>query len=117
MICHYWFFNHWCKFQDSVCIGCHDLTILCLNVSDNAIITVKNVDYHCIIHDITKFKAINLLKILFLKIVDICENIALISSLLKAVFFFYFFGLTCTKWLIVNIVQTTRNLQKLVLEQ
>ena len=91
MICHYWFFNHWFKFQDSVCNGCHDLTILYLNVSNNAIITVKNNDYHCIIHDISKFKAINLLKILFLKIVDICKNIALILSLLIAVFFFLLF--------------------------
>ena len=26
MICHYWFFNHGFKFQDSVHNGCHDLT-------------------------------------------------------------------------------------------
>ena len=32
MICYYWFFNHEFKFQDSVCNGCHDLTILkCVN--------------------------------------------------------------------------------------
>ena len=29
MICHYWFFNHGFKFQDSECNGYHDLTILC----------------------------------------------------------------------------------------
>ena len=40
MICHYWFFKQWFKFQDSVCNGCHDLTILCLNISNIAIITV-----------------------------------------------------------------------------
>ena len=62
MICHYWSFNHGFKFQDSVCNGCHVLTILCLNISDTAIITVKNVDYHCIIHNISKSKAINLLE-------------------------------------------------------
>ena len=45
MICHYSLFNHGFKFQDSVCNGCHNLTILCLNISDIAIITVKNVDY------------------------------------------------------------------------
>ena len=28
MICHYWLFNHGFKFQDYVCIGCHDLTML-----------------------------------------------------------------------------------------
>ena len=31
-VCHYWFFNHGCKFQDSVCDGWHDLTMLCLNI-------------------------------------------------------------------------------------
>ena len=44
MICHYFFSNHGFKFQDSVCNGCHDLTMLRLNISDIAIITVKNVD-------------------------------------------------------------------------
>ena len=46
MFCHYWFFNHGSKFQDSIWNGCHDLTMLCLNISDIAIITVKNV-YYC----------------------------------------------------------------------
>ena len=44
MIFHYRFFNHGFKFQDSICNGCHDLTILSVNISDIAIITVKNVD-------------------------------------------------------------------------
>ena len=51
MICHYWFFNPGFKFQDSVCNGCHDLVILCLNISNIAIITVKNVGYCCIIQN------------------------------------------------------------------
>ena len=25
--CRYWYFNHGFKFQDSVCNGCHDLTM------------------------------------------------------------------------------------------
>ena len=62
MICHYWFFNYEFNFQDSVCNGCHDFTMLCLNISNIIIITVKNVDYRCIIHNITKSEAINLLK-------------------------------------------------------
>ena len=37
MICHYWFFNHGFKFQDFVCNAWHDLTMLCLNISDIAI--------------------------------------------------------------------------------
>ena len=32
------------------------------NVSDVAIITVKNVDYRCIVYNISKSEAINLLK-------------------------------------------------------
>ena len=62
MICYYWFFNWGFEFQDSVSNGCHDLTMLSVNISDIAIITVKNVDYRCIIHNISKSEAINLLK-------------------------------------------------------
>ena len=38
------------------------MTVFCLNTSDIAIITVKNVDYRYIIHDINKSEAINLLE-------------------------------------------------------
>ena len=62
MICHYCFFNHGFKFQDSICNGCHDLTMLNLNIRDIAIITVKNLDYLCIIYNISKSEAINLLE-------------------------------------------------------
>ena len=62
MICHWWFFNLGFKFQYSVCNGSRDLTIFCLDISDIAIITVKNVDYCCIIHSSSKSEAINLLK-------------------------------------------------------
>ena len=50
MICHYSLFNHGFKFQDSACNGCHDLTVFSVNISDIAIIPVKNVHYRCIIH-------------------------------------------------------------------
>ena len=62
MTCHCCFFNHGFKFQDSVCKDCHDLTILYLNISDIAPITVINVGYPCIIYNITKSEAINLLE-------------------------------------------------------
>ena len=61
MICHYWFFNHGFKFQNSVCNGWHDLTKVSVNISDIAIITVENVDYHCIIYS-SKYELVNLLK-------------------------------------------------------
>ena len=62
MICHRFFFNHGFKFQGYVCNGCYDLTMLSVIISDIAIVTVKNVDYRCVIHNISKFQAINLLK-------------------------------------------------------
>ena len=49
MICYYCFFNHGLEFQDSVCNVCHDFTMLSVNISDIAMITVKNVDYPCLI--------------------------------------------------------------------
>ena len=36
--------------------------MLCLNISDITIITAKNVDYRCIIHNFNKSKAINFLE-------------------------------------------------------
>ena len=62
MICHYFFFNHGFKLENYVCNGCHDLTMLSVNISDIAIITVKNTYYRCIVHNISKFEAINLLE-------------------------------------------------------
>ena len=62
VICHYWFCNHGFYSQDYVCNGCHDLTVLSTNISNIVIITIKNADYRCIIHNISKSEAINLLK-------------------------------------------------------
>ena len=60
IVCQYYDFNRRFKFQKSVCNGCHDLLMLCLNISDITIITFKGVDYRCIIHDISKSDAIHL---------------------------------------------------------
>ena len=62
MICQYFFFNHGLRFQNYICNSGHDLTVLSVNISDIAIITVKTVDYRCIIHNISKSEAINLSK-------------------------------------------------------
>ena len=67
--------DHGYQFQDSVCNCCHDLTMLSVNISDIAIITFKDVDYRCIIHYISTYEIINLLKILVLKIGGIYKNI------------------------------------------
>ena len=46
MIYHYYqLSNHVLKFQDNVCSSCHDLTMLKVNISNIAVITVKNVDF------------------------------------------------------------------------
>ena len=58
MICHYWFFDHGVKFQDYLCNGCHDLSMLYLNISNIAIITVRNIDYR-IMYNISKSEATN----------------------------------------------------------
>ena len=94
MICHCWFFNHGFKFQDYVCIGCHDLIMLIVNISDIVNITVKNVDYRCIIYNISKSEAINLLKNSVLENRGyISKNIVLNFSLFKQVFFLFLFGI------------------------
>ena len=56
------FSNNGFKFQDYVCNGCHDLTMLSVNIRDIAIISIINVDYRCIIHKISKSETINLLE-------------------------------------------------------
>ena len=55
-------FNRGFTFQNYVCNGCHDLAMLSINISNIATIAVKNLDYCCIIRNITKSGAINLLK-------------------------------------------------------
>ena len=56
------FFSHGYKLQDYVFDGCRRLKILSLNIRDVAFITVKDVDYFCIIHNISKSEAIHLSK-------------------------------------------------------
>ena len=62
MSSYYCFLIHGFKFQDSVCNSCHYLTMLSVNIINIAIITVTNINYRCIIHNISKSQAINLLK-------------------------------------------------------
>ena len=54
--------NHGLRFQNSICNSCHGLKFFCLNVSDITIITVTNLDYCCIIHNISKSEVIKLLE-------------------------------------------------------
>ena len=61
-ICQYWFCNQGFQFQNVVCNGGHNLTAFCLHLSNAAIITVKGVDYCCIIYDLMKYEASHLLE-------------------------------------------------------
>ena len=71
---HYWHFNHGFKFENFVFSGFHDLKMLCLNISNTAVITVKNVDYRCIIMTLANLKQFICSKILFFMIVDIYKK-------------------------------------------
>ena len=94
MICHYCFFNNGFKFQDFVCNGCNHSTNLSNNISDIAIITVKNVDYYCIIYNISKSEANSLLKkFCSSKSWIYTKNIVLSFGLSKAVFLLSLFNI------------------------
>ena len=62
MICCYWLCNHGFKFQDYVCNGSHDLSMLRPIISNISAITVKNVDYCYIMYNISKSEAVNILE-------------------------------------------------------
>ena len=63
------FFDNGFKFQ---CNGCIGLTILCLNLKEIAIIAVKDTDYCCAIHAISKSVTIGLSEI---SVLDDCKYI------------------------------------------
>ena len=62
-ICHYWYFlNKRFKFQPYVSNRYHDLLMMSMNLSDIAILKIKNTYYHCVISGISKIEAINLMQ-------------------------------------------------------
>ena len=67
-------FNHGSKFQYLVCNGCHYLSILCLNTSNIAIITVKMLIIVVLRITLENLKQLIYWKILCLKIVGICKK-------------------------------------------
>ena len=44
-------------FQPYVCNGCYDILLISVNLSNIAILTICNIDYCCIVTEITKYKA------------------------------------------------------------
>ena len=44
-ICHYWYFLNYCfKFQQNVCLRCHYLLMMSMNLSDIAVLNIKGSD-------------------------------------------------------------------------
>ena len=61
-ICHYWYFlNYSFMFQTNVCIRCHDLLVMSINLSKITILNIKGSAYHYVICLISKNKATNLM--------------------------------------------------------
>ena len=62
-IFHYWYLvNYSFEFQPNVCNRCHDLLMMSINLSDIAILNIKDSDYRCSISLISKNEAINLMQ-------------------------------------------------------
>ena len=62
MICHYWYFKDiGYKYEPYACNGCHDLSVMAYELKNIAILNVKGVDYRCVLLNMTKNDAINLL--------------------------------------------------------
>ena len=62
-ICQYWYFlNKAFKFQANVFNRCNDLLMMSMNLSDIAVLNIKDSDNGCIIRGIRKNEAINLMK-------------------------------------------------------
>ena len=50
------------KFQSSVCNGCDDISGMYIDINSIVILTIYDIDYCCIIIEISKREAIHLLK-------------------------------------------------------
>ena len=74
----------------TLCNGCHDLSMLCLNIGDIAIITVKNINYVVLFITLANLKQLIYLKILFLKIVSIHKKHCLKFQAIQDSFFLLF---------------------------
>ena len=60
---YYWYsLNYSFKFQTNVCIRCHDLLMMFMNLNNIAILNIKGFGYHCIIGLISKNEDINLIQ-------------------------------------------------------
>ena len=62
MICHYWCFKDiGYKYEPYVCNKCHGLSMMAYELKNIAILNVNGVDYRCVLWNMTKNEAINVL--------------------------------------------------------
>ena len=63
MICHYWYFKDiGYKLEPYVCNRCHDISMLAYDLENVAILNVKDVDYRCILWNMTRNDAVSIWK-------------------------------------------------------
>ena len=62
MLYHYWYFKDiGFNFEPRVCNGCPDMLMMTYQLKNIAILNVKRVDYRCVLWEVTKNDAINML--------------------------------------------------------
>ena len=62
MVCHYWYFKDiGYKYEQYVCNGCRDLSMMVYDLNDFMILNIKGVDYRCFVFNMSKNDAAKLL--------------------------------------------------------
>ena len=62
MLCNYWYFKDiGYEYQQYVCNGCHDLSVMVYDLNDFMILNMKSVDYKSFVFNRSKNDAIRLL--------------------------------------------------------
>ena len=63
MLCHYWYFKDiGYEYEQHVCNGCHDLSMMVYDLDDFMILNIKGVYYRCFVFNMSKNDSIKLLK-------------------------------------------------------
>ena len=62
IICHYWYFKDLgYKFEPYACNRCHDISMMTYGLQSITILNVNGVDYRCVLWNMTRNDAINML--------------------------------------------------------
>ena len=60
MLCHYWYFRDvGYKFQPYLCNSCHAVSTVAYDLKNIALLNAKDVDYQCILWNISRDEAVN----------------------------------------------------------